>query len=196
MSVLKYKENGEWKGLNIDHASTADSALYDGNGNVISTTYATKIEVPTATSELTNDSNFVSDASYVHTDNNYTTSEKEKLGYITTHHQYSYSGSVAYGSWVQIGSDISITPGYYMMLLYGDMNSGPNYYATRFAYFMNNTLQWERIGRNVGQGGGGCSIHRCITISQSGVIRLYGYCYQSGATPTIRLTFDVIRLAV
>ena len=39
MSVLKYMENGEWKGLNIDHASTADSALYDGNGNPIAETY-------------------------------------------------------------------------------------------------------------------------------------------------------------
>lgn len=35
--------------------------------------------VPTKTSDLTNDSNFVSDASYVHTDNNYTTTEKNKL---------------------------------------------------------------------------------------------------------------------
>ena len=35
--------------------------------------------VPTKTSDLTNDSNFVSDASYVHTDNNYTTNEKNKL---------------------------------------------------------------------------------------------------------------------
>lgn len=35
--------------------------------------------LPTKTSDLTNDSNFVSDASYVHTDNNYTTTEKNKL---------------------------------------------------------------------------------------------------------------------
>lgn len=34
---------------------------------------------PTKTSDLTNDSNFVSDANYVHTDNNYTTTEKNKL---------------------------------------------------------------------------------------------------------------------
>nr|DAT84953.1 MAG TPA: hypothetical protein [Caudoviricetes sp.] len=36
-------------------------------------------EVPTKTSQLTNDNNFVSDKSYVHTDNNYTTDEKNKL---------------------------------------------------------------------------------------------------------------------
>ena len=35
--------------------------------------------LPTKTSDLTNDSNFVADASYVHTDNNYTTTEKNKL---------------------------------------------------------------------------------------------------------------------
>lgn len=34
---------------------------------------------PANTSDLTNDSNFVADASYVHTDNNYTTTEKNKL---------------------------------------------------------------------------------------------------------------------
>ena len=37
------------------------------------------IAVPTATSDLTNDSNFVVDANYVHTDNNYSTAEKTKL---------------------------------------------------------------------------------------------------------------------
>lgn len=41
-----------------------------------------KPTIPTKTSELTNDSNFVSDANYVHTDNNYTTAEKDKLSGI------------------------------------------------------------------------------------------------------------------
>ena len=35
--------------------------------------------IPTKTSQLENDSNFISDNSYVHTDNNYTTDEKNKL---------------------------------------------------------------------------------------------------------------------
>lgn len=35
--------------------------------------------IPTKTSQLTNDSNFIRDANYVHTDNNYTTTEKTKL---------------------------------------------------------------------------------------------------------------------
>ena len=38
--------------------------------------------IPSTTSDLTNDSNFVSDSSYVHTDNNYTTTEKNKLAGI------------------------------------------------------------------------------------------------------------------
>lgn len=41
-------------------------------------------DIPTVTSDLTNDSNFVSDSSYVHTDNNYTTAEKNKLSGIAS----------------------------------------------------------------------------------------------------------------
>lgn len=40
---------------------------------------AVNVEVPTKLTDLTNDDNFVKDASYVHTDNNYTLSEKQKL---------------------------------------------------------------------------------------------------------------------
>ena len=45
----------------------------------IATVFAKKTELPTKTSELTNDSNYVSDASYVHTDNNYTSADKTKV---------------------------------------------------------------------------------------------------------------------
>ncbi len=44
--------------------------------------YADLIDEPTKLSEFTNDKNFPSDANYVHTDNNYTTTEKNKLGGI------------------------------------------------------------------------------------------------------------------
>ena len=40
------------------------------------------ISVPTALSDLTDDLNVVTDASYVHTDNNYTTAEKTKLSNV------------------------------------------------------------------------------------------------------------------
>lgn len=39
--------------------------------------------IPTKTSDLTNDSDFVSDSSYVHTDNNYTSAAKSKVDKIT-----------------------------------------------------------------------------------------------------------------
>ena len=41
--------------------------------------YTDLIDEPTKLSEFTNDKNFPSDANYVHTDNNYTTTEKNKL---------------------------------------------------------------------------------------------------------------------
>lgn len=44
--------------------------------------FAGKGDVPTKTSQLANDSNFVSDANYVHTDSNYTAAEKTKLAGI------------------------------------------------------------------------------------------------------------------
>ena len=40
---------------------------------------ADKTEIPTKTSQLTNDSNFIADANYVHTDNNYTNADKTAL---------------------------------------------------------------------------------------------------------------------
>ena len=42
----------------------------------------TQTVIPTKTSDLINDNNFVSDSDYVHTDNNYTTIEKTKLSTI------------------------------------------------------------------------------------------------------------------
>jgi hypothetical protein len=40
---------------------------------------AVNVSVPTKLSQLTNDDNFVKDANYVHTDNNFTLTEKQKL---------------------------------------------------------------------------------------------------------------------
>ena len=44
--------------------------------------YSDLIDEPTKLSDFTNDQHFPSDANYVHTDNNYTTAEKNKLGGI------------------------------------------------------------------------------------------------------------------
>ena len=45
----------------------------------------TELFLPTKTSELTNDSNFVSDAKYIHTDENFTSAEKKKLGALVNY---------------------------------------------------------------------------------------------------------------
>ena len=50
--------------------------------NTLLTSKADVSAIPTKTSDLTNDSNFAVDANYVHTDNNYTTAEKNKLAGI------------------------------------------------------------------------------------------------------------------
>ena len=57
----------------------SDVATFTANA---SSNVTANITVPTTTSELTNNSDFVSDASYVHTDNNFTNAEKTKLGDI------------------------------------------------------------------------------------------------------------------
>ena len=53
-----------------------------GDTEINLSNYALKSELPTKTSQLTNDSNFVVDASYVHTDNNFSTAEKTKLANV------------------------------------------------------------------------------------------------------------------
>ena len=57
----------------------SDVATFTANA---SSNVTANVTVPTTTSELTNNSDFVSDASYVHTDNNFTNAEKTKLSGI------------------------------------------------------------------------------------------------------------------
>lgn len=65
------------------------------NGSAQTITSKTvSITVPTKTSDLTNDSNLVVDAAYVHTDNNYTSTEKTKLSGIATGAQVNVIESV------------------------------------------------------------------------------------------------------
>ena len=45
----------------------------------IATVFAKKTELPSKTSDLTNDSNYVVDANYIHTDNNFTSDYKTKV---------------------------------------------------------------------------------------------------------------------
>ena len=63
----------------VEETALADVAFSGAYADITGTPY-----VPTKTSDLTNDSDFVSDANYVHTDNNFTTTFKNKLNGIAT----------------------------------------------------------------------------------------------------------------
>lgn len=51
-------------------------------------------KIPTKLSQLNNDGNFVSDKNYVHTDNNFTTSEKEKLAGLANYNDTAITKSI------------------------------------------------------------------------------------------------------
>lgn len=77
---------GKWRELQGGSGSSDWDSLVgrpfkdiDGNVFTVDENGTLSAEIPTLTSELTNDSNFVSDENYVHTDNNFTTEEKEKI---------------------------------------------------------------------------------------------------------------------
>lgn len=53
-----------------------------------------RVAIPTKTSELENDSDYVSDAEYVHTDNNFTTEEKTKLSGLENYDDTEIRGEI------------------------------------------------------------------------------------------------------
>lgn len=79
-STEKTKLNGIAAGAQVNKIETIK---VNGTAQTI-TSKAVDITVPTSTSDLTNNSNFVSDANYVHTDSNFTSAEKTKLSGIET----------------------------------------------------------------------------------------------------------------
>lgn len=76
--------------------------------NVAVTNKIANISVPTKTSELTNDSNFAADASYVHTDNNYTSTEKNKLSGVASGAQVNVIETVKVNGTAQTVSSKSV----------------------------------------------------------------------------------------
>lgn len=76
----------------VEETDLADVAFSGAYADIIGTP-----SIPTKTSDLTNDSDFVSDANYVHTDNNFTTTLKDKLDGIAT------------GAEVNVQSDWNVT---------------------------------------------------------------------------------------
>ena len=73
VQIPRYKKiSGSW------YLQSSTPSANDNSTKVATTAYV-DAAIPTQTSQLTNDSNFAVDASYVHTDNNFTTTLKNKL---------------------------------------------------------------------------------------------------------------------
>lgn len=71
-----------WMSSGVGDRNVIETVKVNGVALTPDTQKAVDIGVPTATSDLTNDSDFVSDANYVHTDANFTAAEKTKLSGI------------------------------------------------------------------------------------------------------------------
>lgn len=67
----------------VKHTGGSTDGRHDLTFN--SEKYAKKTELPKKTSDLQNDSNFISDENYTHTDNNFTTAEKQKLNTLSNY---------------------------------------------------------------------------------------------------------------
>ena len=89
--ALETKLNGITAGAQVN---VIETIAVNGTDQQV-TSKKVNITVPTATSDLTNDSNFVEDADYVHTDNNYTTTEKTKLSGIANGAQVNVIETIA-----------------------------------------------------------------------------------------------------
>ena len=71
-----------FSGIDVIGSEIRRTRVQISNSDTVTFSYDTLAEIPEKTSDLTNNSNFPSDANYVHTDNNYTTTEKNKLNGI------------------------------------------------------------------------------------------------------------------
>jgi len=92
--------NGSFES-NLKNTNVNDDAVILEFPSKVTGSYiiATTEDIPTNTSDLTNDSNFVSDAYYVHTDNNFTSTLKTKLD------------GIADGAEVNVNADWNATSG-------------------------------------------------------------------------------------
>lgn len=96
----------------------------------VSTVFARKTELPTKTSDLTNDSNFVVDSAYVHTDNNYTTADKTKVSNAVLFSTQTLTDSQKQQARANIGAGVSSFSGSYT-----DLTNKP----TKLSEFTNDT---------------------------------------------------------
>ena len=98
-------------------------------------------DIPTKMSELTNDDNFVKDANYVHTDNNYTSDEKNKLSGIESGSQKNVIEKISVNGIEQtIKADKSV-----------DIRiDNRKKYTIKRQYANNTSSEWERMDDAVG----------------------------------------------
>lgn len=90
MFILKSGSGSSSSGVSSVNGKTGNVIL---NASDVGALPSTTV-IPNKTSQLTNDSNYVSDINYVHTDNNYTTTEKNKLSNIESNAQINTVNSV------------------------------------------------------------------------------------------------------
>ena len=83
MFILKSSNGSSGGNVNSVNGKVGDVVL---NANDVGALPNTTV-IPNKTSQLTNDSNYISDVNYVHTDNNFTTNEKNKLSNIESNAQ-------------------------------------------------------------------------------------------------------------
>lgn len=117
--VLFDSSTGVIQLISYDHDNSEFSFItLTDNNNDSMTGYISTFAVPTKTSDLQNDSNFVVDASYVHTDNNFTTALKdsvEALANVGTVYNTSVTDvSVSSGTWKSIAS-LSLPKGTFLV---------------------------------------------------------------------------------
>lgn len=82
-------EDGKTPQRGVDYWTEADQAAV-----IAAAILGLDREIPTKTSQLDNDSNFISDEDYTHTDENFTSTEKNKLAGIAAGAQVNYVKSV------------------------------------------------------------------------------------------------------
>ena len=82
----------------LNEPSPLEAGFTLAEPNAINATFTANF-TPDKTSQLTNDSGFIADLNYVHTDNNYTTTEKNKLA------------TIAEGAEVNVNADYNATSG-------------------------------------------------------------------------------------
>ena len=107
-AALKTKLNGIAEGAQVN---VLEGVKVNGVA-LTATEKVVDVTVPTKTSDLSNDSDFVSDAAYVHTDSNFTAAEKTKLGGIEAEAQVNIIETVSVNGTAQTvtnkGVDIAV----------------------------------------------------------------------------------------